>query len=88
MTSPPIRLRSLKKTCDACPSQWEGRTTDWKEVYIRYRWGRLTVQVAVDPTTNPLDADFLVNEVLGGSFDGFMTEDDLFEHLDGRVIRP
>jgi len=28
----------------ACPTQWFGVTEDNRAVYIRYRWGRLTVR--------------------------------------------
>lgn len=38
-------LKELYKTCDACPSQWEGRTTDNRPVYVRSRSGRLTAGV-------------------------------------------
>ena len=34
---------SLKMTCTSCPSQWDAKTTDGTYVYIRYRWGCLTV---------------------------------------------
>ena len=33
-------------TCLACPSQWEGITDDGESVYIRYRWGHLSVSVS------------------------------------------
>lgn len=36
---------SLVKTCDSCPAQWSGKTADKQDLYIRYRWGRLTAHV-------------------------------------------
>src|ERR1700738_3288078 len=36
-------LASLSQTCHMCPSQWEGRTVDGEYVYIRFRWGTLTL---------------------------------------------
>jgi len=41
-----IKVVEVWKTCDAFPAQWEGKTKDGKDVYVRYRWGNLTVQVA------------------------------------------
>lgn len=40
-----VTVVSLKKTCSACPSQWEGVTADDREIYYRFRWGYLTVTV-------------------------------------------
>lgn len=41
----PIVVYDVKQTCGACPSSWEGRTEDGREVYARYRWGYLSVRV-------------------------------------------
>lgn len=35
----------LAKTCDACPSQWEGRLADGRGIYIRFRWGTLSAEI-------------------------------------------
>ena len=40
---PTITVVDIEWTCIAAPSQWEGRTTDGRWVYIRYRHGRLRV---------------------------------------------
>lgn len=32
-------VTSLKKTCTACPSQWDGTLDDGRVLYARYRWG-------------------------------------------------
>jgi hypothetical protein len=37
------KIRKLVKTCERNPSQWEGEFDDGSPVYIRYRWGYLTV---------------------------------------------
>ena len=37
------QLASLVQTCPAHPSQWEGQLVDRRHVYIRYRWGELSV---------------------------------------------
>ncbi len=41
-----MRIRNLVQTCDACPSQWDAETEDGRNVYIRYRWGYLSVDVS------------------------------------------
>lgn len=38
-----IHVVKLKKTCDSCPSQWDGETDQGDAVYARYRWGGLSV---------------------------------------------
>ena len=35
----------IERTCTACPAQWEGKTRDNRPVYIRYRYGYLSVQI-------------------------------------------
>lgn len=40
-----ITITKIKRTCWACPSQWEGKAKDGKAVYIRLRWGHLSVYV-------------------------------------------
>ena len=39
------KVKIIKNTCPACPSQWEGKTDKGRDIYIRYRWGYLTVQI-------------------------------------------
>lgn len=68
-----MRIRNLVQTCWACPSQWSAKTEDGDEVYIRYRWGVLTMDVA----------NVLVQEVeAGDGLDGFMTERQMLYLLD------
>jgi hypothetical protein len=38
-------IKELARTCYACPSQWEGRLADDRPLYIRYRWGQLSVHI-------------------------------------------
>ena len=40
-----ITIIKIKKTCSACPSQWEGITSYNCSVYVRFRHGWLTVSV-------------------------------------------
>lgn len=38
-------IKTLEQTCPACPSQWEGYTTDNTPFYIRYELGWLIVSL-------------------------------------------
>lgn len=40
-----LHIASLKRTCIACPSQWEGVLEDGRPIYIRFRWGELSVRL-------------------------------------------
>jgi len=42
----PVEVYDLCRTSVASPSQWEGRVGNHGSIYIRYRWGRLTVRLA------------------------------------------
>lgn len=40
-----MKIEVIKQTCTACPSQWVGATRNAQSVYIRYRWGYLSVKI-------------------------------------------
>lgn len=42
---PLIPIKHLRRTGWACPAQWHGETADGLPVYVRYRWGTLTVSI-------------------------------------------
>ena len=48
-----MRVISLKRTCGACPSQWDGvvQLPDGatRKLYARFRWGDLSVHVYDEP---------------------------------------
>jgi len=62
----------LDKTCNACPSQWEGRTYENDTVYIRYRFGTLRVDVN-DKT--------VYSKELGSGLDGRILRPIMLKHL-------
>ena len=51
-----LEIIDMRKTCGACPSQWEGHLKDGRMFYIRYRGGRLSLAVSEFPTDNVYDA--------------------------------
>lgn len=75
----------LKKTCIACPAQWEGTLDDGRMIYIRYRWGHLTVNVSLKPTTNigdALDGPTVFDEHPGeDSLDGSLETEEMLHLL-------
>lgn len=70
-----MKLRLLDKTCDACPAQWEGETEDGRDIYIRYRWGYLSV--TLNPWTE--DSEEIFVRQIGGEYDGSMGTKEMLE---------
>ena len=67
-----MRIIELEQTCYACPSQWSARTLYEQEVYIRYRWGYLSVKV---------DGNEVYGEQLGDDLSGVLSEGKLIQIL-------
>ena len=63
-----ITVKGLRITCFACPSQWEGITDDDQEVYIRYRWGHLSVRVS---------GTKIFSRQIGNEYDGVLDTTDM-----------
>lgn len=83
-----INVIWVQKTCEACPAQWEGLTDDDREVYVRYRWGWLSVLVG-NPT---IDFSKCEQEVfakkLGDEYDGCLDYDELRAATVGSIKWP
>jgi len=67
-----IHIKRIVKTCDACPAQWDAETEDGRYVYIRYRYGFLSVSV---------DGERIVGKEVGDPLDGVMNFDELKVNL-------
>lgn len=65
-------MLEIRRTCHACPAQWEGMVEDGQHLYIRYRWGWLRVEVG---------NEIVYHQRVGGEFDGDMEGDELQELL-------
>lgn len=70
-----ITVQTLTQTCPASPSQWEGRTTEGRWVYVRYRWGWL--QVGFGATFDEAVRDQTIERQLGDGYDGELSLDEL-----------
>lgn len=85
------KVTALKRTCLACPSQWEGTLEDGRAVYARYRHGELSVGVGddVDGAVRNARSDVAVYaEEIGDCLDGFMAFDELEARLYGVLEFP
>lgn len=85
------RVVALKKTCTACPSQWEGALEDGRVIYVRYRWGELSVGTGNDideAVHNGWTDDALYGDYTGDGFDGYMGFEELRVHLHGLLEFP
>jgi len=74
------KVKSLTQTCSACPSQWEGTLADGRMIYIRYRWGYLSVCVSPNPTCDVYDAvrgEEVFGDGMGGNLDGCLGEEEM-----------
>jgi len=71
-----FKVKSCEKTCSACPSQWDIFTTDDQYIYVRYRWGVLSLTLNFD---DPND-EIIYCETIGGGFDGCMSTEELKQH--------
>lgn len=74
-----IKVVEIRRTCFACPSQWEGWTEDGRPVYIRYRWGRLSVCIgpAGGDIWSAVDGEEILGLQYGPPIDGCLTYTEL-----------
>lgn len=85
----PIRVKTIEQTCRWVPSQWEGYTDDGRPIYVRYRWGRLSIRLGraggtiEDAVASKRE---LIGRPIGHSLDGVMTYQELKRHT-RRIIR-
>jgi len=68
-----MKIKFLENLQSSCPSQWKGETEDGETVYIRYRWGYLSVDIGINDS---------LEKQAGDSFDGTMSNEEIKEHLD------
>lgn len=77
----PLVVVEVARTCQSCPSQWEGWTADGQHIYARYRSGVLRVGVGDSPDAAVEHAMFgtdsaFVNEI-GDRYDGTLAYETL-----------
>ena len=86
-----IIVTTIKQTCSACPSQWEGTLSDGKMIYVRYRWGYLSIRVSPGPTTDISDAvggEEVFGTDHGEGMDGILTYEELTKISNHVIVWP
>lgn len=85
-----IKIKKIKRTCFACPSQWEGYTIKNQPVYIRYRYGFLAAQIGKsgENIADALDGKYIFCAGIGHMLSGYMPYDELKEILKDKVRFP
>ena len=75
-------LKELKNTGSCCPSQWEAITDKNEFIYIRYRFGRLTIHMS-EPNGDLSDAINngirVLEKSIGNGLDGSLNEGELIK---------
>jgi hypothetical protein len=84
-----MKIKSIKNTSTCCPSQWEGLTENDEVLYIRYRWGRLAIQLS-EPNGTIKDAvntgRVLHNKQIGPIYAGVITIEEVMEIMKKELI--
>lgn len=77
-----ITIVKQEKTCDMCPSQWDLWTDDGKYIYVRYRWGTLSIHMgdSEDDVWNVHKNTNIYCERISDGLDGYMTLEELKEY--------
>lgn len=83
----PPAIAEIIKTCEACPSQWEGRLRDGCPFYIRYRWGYLAVHIGPPGSSvdDAIDAPEWFGAQIGPRLDGHISLDEVL-HRSGLAM--
>lgn len=82
-------LRSLLEgaevelTCQACPSQWEGTLADGRHVYVRFRFGVLSVGLGA--TVEEARCDETFREMISDGLDGFIRWEGVLEAVEKKA---
>ena len=84
-------IKRLMQTCNACPAQWEGWIEDVRMIYVRFRWGYLSVNISNEPTENVYDAvggKEIFGRQLSDNLDGCLDIDKLIKATVGVLEFP
>lgn len=71
-----IEIKNIKRYTSYCPTQWEGVTANGEEVYIRYRWGFLRVDI---------NGKEVFGDQIGGEMDGVLSDEKMKEATKDKI---
>lgn len=74
-------ITDLVQTCGACPSQWEFTTDDFRQAYVRYRHGYLSVRVGRKVGDSGVEGFEILGKKLGNEHDGVISWEGVMEWL-------
>ena len=72
-----IKLKELSDRNSVCPSQWEGKTVEGDDIYVRYRYGSLSVRK---------NGNTIFHKGIGDSLDGVLDTEEMLEHT-GMILK-
>ena len=73
-----LKLKTFYNVGTYCPTQWEGKTIDGREIYIRYRHGSLSCNLANNITQDALDGEMIYeSQVSEDEYDGVMDDEEM-----------
>lgn len=75
-----IHVKSITKTCEACPAQWYATKSNGENMYIRYRFGYLMVCGYNKQGELDLE-DIIFEKKIGHEFAGDMSTQELISIL-------
>jgi len=83
-----MKVIEIRQTCGACPSQWEGKLSDGRYVYVRYRYGYLSISVGGPTVADAVRGEEVFGQDIGDGLDGFMSYEELKQHTQGKIEWP
>lgn len=80
-------IKQANMTCSACPAQWEGHTENNEPIYIRYRWGYLSIRKGNVGDEDGVAGEEIFGKQIGDGFDGMITIGEVAKHArDGDIL--
>jgi hypothetical protein len=70
-----MKVLNYRRTCYACPSQWEGQLDNGLFFYVRYRWGYFSIGLGT--TVDEAVGDDFYDSETGEALDGFMADSEM-----------
>jgi len=80
-----ITVARIDEIGGACPFQIAGWTSDNRQIYVRYRGGRLKVYLGKPDGSYALAGELILNAKVGEDLDGWMEGSEVVEHTRGII---
>jgi len=79
-----LAIKDIRQTCHWRPAQWEIDLESGHMLYVRYRWGYLTITKSIQPTNDvgmAIDGEEIFCRKIGGDWDGEISEKKMLRYL-------